>query len=114
MSSLRIMRVCVYSAPVTTVAVAGASGYAGGELLRYLAQHRDLTPVFGPDSRMVQLGCVECFELGRGEHIQSGVPPARVMEVLDVVGDSHAEFLDRGPGLGVEQFGLHPPPRTTR
>ena len=29
----------------------------------------DLTPVFGPDSRMVQLGCVECFELGRGEDI---------------------------------------------
>jgi len=29
----------------------------------------DLTPVFGPGSRMVQLGCVECFELGGGEHI---------------------------------------------
>lgn len=27
---------------MTTVAVAGASGYAGGELLRYLAQHPDL------------------------------------------------------------------------
>ncbi len=33
------MRVCVYFAPMTSVAVAGASGYAGGELLRYLAQH---------------------------------------------------------------------------
>jgi len=29
----------------------------------------DLTPVFGPGSRMVQLGCVQCFELGRREHI---------------------------------------------
>ena len=29
----------------------------------------DLAPVYGPGSRMVQLGCVECFELGGGEHI---------------------------------------------
>ena len=34
-----------------------------------LTKLSDLTPVFGPGSRMVQLGCVECFELGRGEHI---------------------------------------------
>ena len=34
-------KVCAYAYtfPMTTVAVAGASGYAGGELLRYLAQH---------------------------------------------------------------------------
>ena len=33
------MHVCVYFRSMTSVAVAGASGYAGGELLRYLAQH---------------------------------------------------------------------------
>jgi len=45
---------------------------------------------------MVQLGCVECFELGGGDHIQGGVTSARVVEVLDIVGDSLAGFLDRG------------------
>ena len=59
---------------------------------------------------MVQLGCVQCFELGRGEHIQGGVASAGVVEVLDVVGDSHAELFHGAPGAGVEQFGLHPPP----
>jgi len=57
---------------------------------------------------MVQQGCVECFELGGREHIQGEVASAGVGEVLDVVGDGYARFLDRGPGLGVEQFGLHP------
>ena len=59
---------------------------------------------------MVQLGCVQCFELGGGEHIQSGVPPAVVVEVIDVVGDSHAELFHGAPGAGVEQFGLHTSP----
>ena len=70
----------------------------------------DLTPVFGPGSRMVQLGCGECFELGGGEHIQGGVASARVVEILDVVGDSHAELFHGAPRAGVEQFCLHPPP----
>ena len=70
----------------------------------------NLTPVFGPGSRMVHLGCVQCFELGRREHIQGGVPPAVVVEILDVVGDSHAELFHGAPGAGVEQFGLHPSP----
>ena len=70
----------------------------------------DRTTVFDPGSRMVKLGCVQCFELGRGEPIQRRVPSAGVVEVLDVVGDGDAQFLNRGPGLGVEQFGLHASP----
>ena len=38
------MRICVYTAEMTiAVAVAGASGYAGGELLRLLAGHPNFT-----------------------------------------------------------------------
>ena len=59
---------------------------------------------------MVQLGCVDCFELGGGEHIQGGVASAGVVEVLDVVGDSHAELFRGAPLARVEQFGLHSPP----
>lgn len=36
---MAVMHICVYFSSMTSVAVAGASGYAGGELLRYLAQH---------------------------------------------------------------------------
>ena len=78
--------------------------------LTLLVDPGDLTPVFGPGSRMAQLGCVESFELGGGEHIQGGVPPAVVVEVLDVVGDSYAELFYGAPGAGVEQFGLHSSP----
>lgn len=35
----KCIHICVYFGTMTSVAVAGASGYAGGELLRYLAQH---------------------------------------------------------------------------
>ena len=59
---------------------------------------------------MVQLGCIECFELGRGEHIQGRVATAGLVAVLDVVGDSYAELFHGAPGAGVEQFGLHPSP----
>ena len=70
----------------------------------------DLTSVFGSGSHMVQLACVECFELGRGERNQGGVESARTVEVLDVAGDRYVEFHGRSPGLDVEQFGLRPSP----
>ena len=59
---------------------------------------------------MVQLGCVECFELRRREHVQFRVPSAGVVEVLNVVSDSHAELFRGAPRAGVEQFGLHTSP----
>ena len=59
---------------------------------------------------MVQLGCIQYFGLGRGEHIQNGVASPGVVKVLDVIGDSDAEFLARGPCVGVQQFNLHPAP----
>ena len=36
---------------------------------------------FVPGSRMVQLGCVQCFEFGRGAHIQGGVAPVGAVEL---------------------------------
>lgn len=76
----------------------------------YFHKLSDLTPAFGLGSRIVQLGSVQCFELGRAAHIQGGVPPAGVLEVLDVAGYGHAELFHGAPLSGVEQFGLHPSP----
>jgi len=39
---------------------------------------------------MVQLGCIECCELGGDEHIQRRVPSMGVVGVLDVVSDGDA------------------------
>lgn len=57
---------------------------------------------------MVQLGCDECFKLGRGEHIQGVVALADAVEVLEVVGNSHAELFHGAPLPGFEEFGLYP------
>ena len=45
-----------------------------------------------------------------GVHIQGGLASAGVVEVLDVVGDGHAEFFHGSPRADVEKFGLHPCP----
>lgn len=65
----------------------------------------DLNLDFGPDSRMVRLGFVHNFKLGRGEHIRGGVASAGLVDVVDVVGHGHAELFDGAPLSGVEQFG---------
>jgi len=59
---------------------------------------------------MVQLGCGECFALGGGEHIQGRVASTGIVEVLDVVGDSHADLFHGAPLERVEKFSLHPSP----
>jgi len=50
---------------------------------------------------------IHCFELV-GEHFYGTEALAGVVEVLDVIGDGGAGFLDRGLDLGVGQCGLHP------
>ncbi len=38
------------------------------------------------------------------------MPPARVVEILNVIGHCHAQFNYGGPSFTVEKFGLHSSP----
>ena len=66
----------------TTVAVAGASGYAGGELLRLLSAHPELDvgPVTAHTSAGERLGSVHPHLVSLADRVLAPTEPAELAE----------------------------------
>lgn len=95
------------------VAVLGAAGFAGGELLRLLFQHPDVSEVVATSRSQAgkPLGAVHPALAGRVDARFAGATPAEAAAGADVVflalehGESSqlmGEVIDAGPGLVVD------------